>query len=530
MNQTASDPNDVARRVLTRIGKPIKERKSTIWEPQPGPQRDAYFSQADELFYGGAAGGGKTDLALGLALTAHRKTQFFRRIYKDLRPAMDRSREILAGTGASLNEQIHVWRNIPGNRQLEFGAVQLDKDKERWKGHPGDLKVFDEVCDFTEAQYIFITAWARTTAPGQRVRTLCTGNPPTTPEGEWVLRRWGAWLDKSHAKFPTPPGQLRWYAVVDGVEQEYESGEPFTHNGEVVKPKSRTFIPARLTDNAFLRETDYGSVLQSLPEPLRSQLLNGDFTIRANDDIWQVIPTEWVLDAQRRGREREKPITPLTAVACDVARGGKDKTVIAKLYGNWFDPLIAHSGTETPNGDIVASLIAQHINKQTPAAIDVVGVGASPFDVLSRQGYNIIGINNGSGSTASDESGINGFVNLRAETYWKFREALDPKNRNEIALPDDRELLADLCAARYRVVGKRYQIEAKEDIQKRIGRSPDRGDAVVMAWHRAHNSISFDFVQTGPSDDYDGGYGSTNPYSSNDYGYGGFSNDVNGGY
>jgi hypothetical protein len=53
------------------------------------------------------------------------------------------------------------------------------------------------------------------------------------------------------------------------------------------------------------------------------------------------------------------------------------------------------------------------------------------------------------GSSASDKSGRLGFVNLRAEIMWKFREALDPATGQDIALPDDRELLADLTAPRW---------------------------------------------------------------------------------
>jgi hypothetical protein len=50
-----------------------------VWLTLPGPQLEAYYSEADELFYGGSAGGGKTDLLLGLALTQHRHTKIFRR-------------------------------------------------------------------------------------------------------------------------------------------------------------------------------------------------------------------------------------------------------------------------------------------------------------------------------------------------------------------------------------------------------------------------------------------------------------------
>src|SRR5690606_28848424 len=126
--------------------------------------------------------------------------------------------------------------------------------------------------------------WARTTDPRQRVRIIATGNPPTTAEGEWVIRYWRAWLDAQHP-YPAQPGELRWYARVDNEDQERESGEPFAWKGETITPKSRTFIPALLRDNPHLsHDGRYEAVLQNLPEPLRSQLLFGDFTVGVEDD------------------------------------------------------------------------------------------------------------------------------------------------------------------------------------------------------------------------------------------------------
>ena len=49
------------------------------WVPNPGPQAQAFLCEADELFYGGEAGGGKTDLGIGLALSAHKRSLLLRR-------------------------------------------------------------------------------------------------------------------------------------------------------------------------------------------------------------------------------------------------------------------------------------------------------------------------------------------------------------------------------------------------------------------------------------------------------------------
>jgi hypothetical protein len=76
--------------------------------------------------------------------------------------------------------------------------------------------------------------------------------------------------------------------------------------------------------------------------------------------------------------------------------------------------------------------------------------------------------------------------NVRAEAYWGFREALDPQKGDDLALPDDPELLADLVAAKWRLSASGIQIESKDEIKARLGRSPDCGDAVVLAHYGSY--------------------------------------------
>jgi hypothetical protein len=76
------------------------------------------------------------------------------------------------------------------------------------------------------------------------------------------------------------------------------------------------------------------------------------------------------------------------------------------------------------------------------------------------------------------------FTNKRTEAYWRFREALDPSQEggSHVALPDDPKLVADLTAPTFEVTRNGIALESKEDVCKRLGRSTDRGDAVIMAW------------------------------------------------
>lgn len=449
-----------------------------IWIPISGPQTEAYNCEADELFYGGAGGGGKTDLLLGLALTAHYRSIIFRRESPQLQGILDRlHNEILKTTdGYSSLTKIH---KLGGGKQIEFGSCSNIGDEIKYAGRPHDALLFDEITHFIQNQYLFLTAWNRTTRKGQRCRIVCTGNPPTDSDGEWVIKYWGAWLDDLHPKYPTPTGQLRWYATLDGKDTEVESGAEFKYGSEIIKPKSRTFIPSKVQDNPFLMDTGYMSTLQALPEPLRSQMLFGDFKAGAGDDPWQVLPTEWVKAAQDRWEPRSNP-GYMNSVGVDVARGGMAKTIISRRHGNWFDELLAYPGKATPDGQTVVGLIIAAIKDNCQVNIDVIGVGTSVYDHAKGLDLDAHAVNGAGKSTGKDKTGKLLFRNMRAEMFWRMREALDPVNNSDIALPPDSELRADLCVARWKLTPGGILIESKEDLIKRIGRSPDKGDAVCL--------------------------------------------------
>jgi phage terminase large subunit-like protein len=452
-------------------------------------------SEAHIVGYGGSPGGGKTELALGLAITQHRKSRIFRAEYTQHKDMIERSREIIGERGNFNGSSPPSWRNLPGNRSIEFAACNsFDNAQKKWKGRPADLLVFDEATEIPESVVRFLMGWNRTTIKGQRCRVVLTFNPPTTPEGQWIISFFAPWLDKRHPK-PAKHGELRWFAMVDGKEVERPNGEAFWHQRpdgewEKIEPRSRTFIPAKLSDNPILAATDYNAQLQALPEPLRSQMLYGDFSIGVKDDEWQVIPTAWVEKTPKPQYLKDGKMVdvPLSALGVDPSRGGAAETVIAPRYDNWFAPLISYQGEDTSTGPKVGALVLRHWADDAVINIDAIGIGTSATDWLkSDETIPVNAINAAQPCKMRDKSGKFRLVNIRTAMYWKMREALDPDGGDNICLPDDPQLKADLCAPRYKVTAEGIAVEPKhghdgvKGVADRLGRSPDRGDAVVMA-------------------------------------------------
>jgi len=453
------------------------------WTPQAGPQQMAYESQADILFYGGAAGGGKTDLLLGLALTSQQHSIIFRREAVQLIGIEERMTTI-TGTRQGYNSQTGVWR-LPQGRVMELGSVKEPGDWMKFQGRAHDAKLFDEICHFLEAQFRALIGWLRSDDPNVRQRVVCAGNPPTSSDGQWVKRFWAAWLDPTHPN-PAKPGELRWYVSDEnGDDFEVPSGDPVKVGSDWFTPKSRTFIPSSVDDNLFLSTTGYKATLQSLPEPLRSQMLRGDFQAGASDPAWQLIPTAWVKAAQARWVKKEIK-GPMTAIGFDPARGGVDKSTAARRHGQWFDEMVSVPGAVTSDGPTAAGFIVPLIRNGACVCVDSIGIGSSALDFIKGLNLLVLPVVGSASSGLSDKAGQLRFRNKRAEMYWRLREALDPTLDDPISLPPDQELLGDLCAARYKIVtmGTQagIQIREKDEIREAIGRSPDKGDAVAMTF------------------------------------------------
>ena len=475
--------HELQREVLGNLPNPI-------WTPLPGPQMDALESPADIVFFGGSAGGSKSDLLLGLALTHHRRSIIFRREATQTVALVDRLAEIL-GTREGLSSQPPIWRLPDWGKQIEFGSCKDPGDETKWQGRPHDLLAFDEICNFLEHQFRFLCTWLRTTISGQRCRVVCTGNPPVDEDGRWVITYWGPWLDSKHPR-PAKPGELRWYTTVDGKDVEVADGKPIRVKGVMVRPMSRTFIPSKVQDNPFLMGTNYEAVLQALPEPLRSQMLEGNFQAGIKDSEWQVIPTAWVEAAQARWEEDGKK-GAMDSMGVDPSRGGIDKFEISTRHGSWYAPLISYPGSAVPDGAIGAGLVVAALKDGAPVHVDVIGVGGSVVDHLRSNKIHVIAVNASESAPEGKTDKLTQklrFRNMRSFIWWRFRESLDPKTGADVALPPDPEMKADLCAPLWTLTAGGILIESKEDklgadgikiagLKRRLGRSPGKGEAVV---------------------------------------------------
>ena len=468
------DRRDLVSKVEGELRKPFR--------PNPGPQTVALDSLADILLYGGQAGGGKSALEVGAAANNHYSSLILRREATQLDGLIEFSKEILSAHGEFVGGNENVWKLKSGGR-IKFAGLKQPDDWRKHAGNAKDYLAFDEAAEFLREQVFSLIGWLRTTREGQRCRVILGSNPPRGADGLWIIEEFAPWLDKG---FPNPaaPGELRWAIVVGGVTEWVDGPGVYERNGEEYEALSRTFIPASLSDNPYIGK-EYRAKLQSLPEPLRSQLLYGDFLAGREDDEFQVFPSAWLQAAQDRWKPDGYQGLTMSALAVDVAQGGPDNTTLAPRYGAWFAPLVVKKGAETPDGPSVAGLIVGNRRDQAPIIVDMGGgYGGSTVDTLKGNGIDTVRYNGSEASNGHAEGSGLAFVNKRAEVHWRFREALNPDQEggSPIALPPDPMLIAELAAVRWKLTARGIQIEDKLEIRKRIGRSPDRGDGVVTSW------------------------------------------------
>jgi phage terminase large subunit len=182
-----------------------------------------------------------------------------------------------------------------------------------------------------------------------------------------------------------------------------------------------------------------------------------------------LIPLNYI-EAAATEERREQIKRGDKVVGADIARFGNDKTVITIRYGDWVDEQIKTSRERTTQ----ATGRLKAIPGATRYIIDDIGVGGGVTDELIEDKIdNVIGAN--FAARPLDKQ----FVNLRAEAYWLVAEKF---KAGTIAIPNDQELISQLASIRYNFTRNGIKIEEKEEIRKRIHRSPDEADSLVLSY------------------------------------------------
>ena len=247
-----------------------------MWKPQPRQQ--AFMARKEfEAFYGGAAGGGKSDALVIEALRQmhipHYKCLILRKTFPQLRELIDKSLNYYP-KDASYNASNHTW-TFPSGAKIIFGSMNRPQDKIQYQGQAYDVIMFDELTHFTWEEYSYLFSRCRPNGPGTECYVRSTGNPGNIGHG-WVKERFitaGA------------PMQTIWSDV------DYVDPDGTKH----VVRRSRVFVPSTVFDNKILMENDptYVAALASMSEAEKQALLYGNW-----DSFSGQVFLEWKNDPQ----------------------------------------------------------------------------------------------------------------------------------------------------------------------------------------------------------------------------------------
>lgn len=180
----------------------------------------------------------------------------------------------------------------------------------------------------------------------------------------------------------------------------------------------------------------------------------------------------------REAMDRELPIGYPVELGIDVARFGDDKTTFYKREGMKITDYRIVNGFDTQEvARIGWDMVKRDPN--VPIKVDVTGVGAGVVDKLRDMGARVIEIEFGGKPTEPDK-----YTSVADEMWFGFQEIL-----GQIDIPNDPLLMEELSGRHYEYQGDKRKIESKKDFKKRMGRSPDRADGLLLAFYAKQNTL-----------------------------------------
>jgi hypothetical protein len=256
----------------------------------------------------------------------------------------------------------------------------------------------------------------------------------------------------------------------------------------ILHPKTGfKYIKALPTDNPYLPPSyvnNLSEAFQHRPQ-LLAAYLHGSWDDLAGHDIC-IQPSA----VEKAGNRKVSGGVIKRIIVNDPARFGDDENVVyvmAQTQTHAFiekEIILEHKSTMDTAGRL--SALRKLMGAQA-IAVDVIGIGAGIVDALGDLGDPVMSIN--SSSKPTSETANRKYHNLRTQMWM---EAGDVFDEGRVVLGDDYVLSGQLSSTKFKYTGNgKIQAEGKDDIKKRLGRSPDRADAFVMGLYALSRVNSF---------------------------------------
>lgn len=207
----------------------------------------------------------------------------------------------------------------------------------------------------------------------------------------------------------------------------------------------------------------------------------------------QVIPLSWVEKAVERWMvktdnlkfgEHQNALGSISAAGLDISDGGADRTILVARKNNFVMTPFDITQEDAHASMAVLGEVKNILSGSSAVLIaDSIGCGSGLVSKAMEDKMDIVPFNAASKTERTDSTGLQKYLNCRAAAWLGFAELLNPESGHDICLPPDDDLIAELTEPKWQQTsGGQIKIEDKEEIRKRLGRSPDKADALIMSF------------------------------------------------